>query len=61
MKAIRCRIRSSFADTIYGEEVEVEFIDRIRSETEFDSAEALVLQIKQDIQKAKILIGHAPA
>jgi riboflavin kinase/FMN adenylyltransferase len=49
-----------FADKIYGEEVEVEFIDRIRSETEFDSAEALVVQIKQDIQKAKTLIGHAP-
>jgi len=38
---------------IYGEEIEVEFIRRIRSEQEFASAEELVKQIEKDIQAAK--------
>jgi len=38
---------------IYGEEIEVEFVDRIRSEMTFQSAEELVLQIRKDIERAK--------
>ena len=42
-----------FYEKIYGEEIEVEFIRRIRSEKEFNSAEELVKQIEKDIQAAK--------
>jgi len=45
-----------FKQVIYGKEIEVEFISRIRSETAFKSKEELVDQIKKDIEKAKILL-----
>ncbi len=45
-----------FGEKIYGQEIEVEFIDRIRSEMVFQSADALVEQIKKDIEQAKIIL-----
>lgn len=45
-----------FNEVIYGKEIEVEFISRIRSETAFKSKEELVGQIKKDIEKARILL-----
>ena len=45
-----------FNQVIYGKEIEVEFVSRIRSETAFKSKEELVDQIKKDISKAKILL-----
>lgn len=38
---------------IYGQEIEVFFIDRLRDETRFDSVEELKAQIEKDISKAK--------
>jgi len=45
-----------FNQVIYGKEVEVEFISRIRSEIEFKSKDELVVQIKKDIEAAKVLL-----
>jgi len=45
-----------FNQVIYGKEVEVEFISRIRSEIEFESKDELVVQIKKDIKTAKVLL-----
>ena len=45
-----------FNQLIYGKEVEVEFISRIRSEIEFKSKDELVVQIKKDIEEAKVLL-----
>ena len=45
-----------FNQVIYGKEVEVEFISRIRSEIEFKSKDELVVQIKKDIETAKVLL-----
>ena len=45
-----------FNQVIYGKEVEVEFISRIRSEIEFKSKDELVVQIKKDIEEAKVLL-----
>jgi riboflavin kinase/FMN adenylyltransferase len=38
-----------FSDDIYGESVKVEIVDFIREEQKFDSIEALIQQIKQDV------------
>ena len=38
---------------IYGEELEVRFIKRIRDEQKFDSVNLLITQIKNDIETAK--------
>lgn len=46
-----------FAEKIYGEDIEVEFIDRIRSEMEFACAEELVGQIEKDIERARVLLA----
>ncbi len=45
-----------FNQLIYGKEVEVEFISRIRSEIEFKTKDELVMQIKKDIEEAKVLL-----
>ncbi len=42
-----------FDNEIYGEDVHVTFIEKIRDEIKFDSVEALVKQIHQDIDYAK--------
>ena len=49
-----------FHEDIYGQEVEVRFVDRIRSEMAFKSAEELVTQIKKDIQTAKGILEASP-
>jgi len=48
-----------FSQVIYGKEIEVEFIARIRSEIEFKSKEELVIQINNDIKKAKIFLEES--
>jgi riboflavin kinase / FMN adenylyltransferase len=48
-----------FNQVIYGKEIEVEFIERIRSEIEFKSKDELVVQINKDIDKARILLKES--
>jgi riboflavin kinase/FMN adenylyltransferase len=45
-----------FHENIYGQEVEVIFVDRIRSEMAFKSADELVVQIKKDIETARAIL-----
>jgi riboflavin kinase / FMN adenylyltransferase len=45
-----------FNKLIYQKEIEVQFVARIRSEISFKSAGDLVVQINQDIDKAKKLL-----
>jgi riboflavin kinase/FMN adenylyltransferase len=45
-----------FHENIYGQEVEVIFVDRIRSEMAFKSADELVVQIKKDIETARTIL-----
>jgi riboflavin kinase / FMN adenylyltransferase len=47
-----------FNQVIYHHEIEVQFMARIRSELTFKSADDLVVQIKQDIDKAKKILGE---
>lgn len=49
-----------FDEKIYGREIEIAFIARIRSEIQFQSANDLVAQIKMDIETAKTLLGNHP-
>jgi FAD synthase len=39
----------------------VEFVDRIRNEQRFASVDALVSQIRTDVQQAKMVLGSAGA
>jgi riboflavin kinase/FMN adenylyltransferase len=45
-----------YSSDLYGKTVALEFVDRLRGEQKFPSAEALVAQIKADIERAKTLI-----
>ncbi|NLM07098.1 MAG: bifunctional riboflavin kinase/FAD synthetase [Tissierellia bacterium] len=41
-----------FSQDIYGEEIEISFIERIRDEIKFDSKEALIEQMNKDVEIA---------
>jgi riboflavin kinase/FMN adenylyltransferase len=47
-----------FADDIYGEEVTVEFVERIRGERRFESLDGLVAQITDDVGAARTLLSE---
>jgi riboflavin kinase/FMN adenylyltransferase len=50
--SIECHILD-FTGDIYGEELRVEFVDRLRDEKKFSSADELVKQIHQDIVEGR--------
>ena len=50
-----------FHGNLYGQEIRVEFLSRIRNELRFESPEALISQIQKDIKTAKTLFTELPA
>ena len=42
-----------FAGDLYGQEIEVEFVDKLRDEVKFDSLDALTVQMKVDAAQAR--------
>jgi riboflavin kinase/FMN adenylyltransferase len=46
---------------IYGEQLTIEFLTRLRGERRFDSAEALVAQMGQDVQQARAICASRSA
>lgn len=48
-----------FARDIYGQNVKLELIERIRAERKFDSAQALAAQIASDLKRAKEILAAA--
>lgn len=46
-----------FSDNIYGQPITVKFIDRIRDEKRFSGVEALIEQIRQDVDLARQLLA----
>lgn len=44
-----------FDEDIYGADIKVSFLDYIRSDKKFDSVDALVLQMKNDVEKTRII------
>jgi riboflavin kinase/FMN adenylyltransferase len=50
-----------FSGDLYGREIQVEFVDWIRGEEKFDSAEALVRRMDQDSQQARERLARLQA
>lgn len=48
-----------FSSDIYGKRVRVEFVERIRNEERFKSVDALVAQIKKDVEQVKGVLSDA--
>lgn len=46
-----------FSGEIYGANIHVSFIEFIRADKKFDSVDALVIQIKDDVAKADVILG----
>ena len=46
-----------FKGNLYQQEINLLFLERIRSEIKFSSKESLIIQIKNDVEKAKELVG----
>jgi riboflavin kinase/FMN adenylyltransferase len=49
-----------FHETLYGQEMTVEFVERLRPEQKFSSADELITQIQQDIAQAHALLAAEP-
>jgi riboflavin kinase/FMN adenylyltransferase len=49
-----------FQGDIYEKTIDIQFIDRLRDETKFDSPDKLVVQIKKDIASAKKILAPYP-
>ncbi len=47
-----------FSDSVYGEEIKVEFYQRLRDEKKFDSVQELIAQIKTDIKDVKNILTN---
>jgi riboflavin kinase/FMN adenylyltransferase len=45
-----------FSDDIYGEKLELFFIDRIREEIRFDNPESLADQVRSDVAQARTVL-----
>jgi len=45
----------NFKDDIYGEAVKLSFVKRIRDEMKFTSVEALIKQIRADVESAETM------
>jgi riboflavin kinase / FMN adenylyltransferase len=43
---------------LYGEPVRVEFVARLRDQEKFDSVDALIEQMKRDVEQTRALLGH---
>ena len=50
-----------FDDDLYGNEIEVEFIEFIRPDRKFDSSDALIAQMETDCARARDVLNEAPA
>ncbi len=48
-----------FAGDLYGKELRVQFLDRLRAEQRFGSVEELATQIKRDVETARAVIARA--
>ena len=46
-----------FDEDIYGEQLKIEFIARLRDELKFDSVETLVEQIWRDVEETRKLLN----
>jgi riboflavin kinase/FMN adenylyltransferase len=46
-----------FAGDLYGREIEVEFVARLREERKFDSLDAMVVQMHQDAADARSVLA----
>ena len=46
-----------FDSNIYGQQMTVSFISRLRSETKFDSREALMSQLESDLRQAEAALN----
>jgi riboflavin kinase/FMN adenylyltransferase len=46
-----------FSSELYGQEIELEFIERLRGEIRYQSVEELIKQIYSDIDQTRVIIG----
>ncbi len=42
---------------LYGEEIQVEFIDRLRGQVRFDDMDQLVMQMHKDVERVRVALG----
>lgn len=48
-----------FKGDLYGQELEVEFVSKLRNQEKFDGLDALIQQINQDVAGSRLALAHA--
>ena len=48
-----------FEDDLYGERLELEFVQHLRAERRFDGLEALTAAIRADVARAREILGQS--
>jgi len=48
----------NFNEDIYKKRIKIEFVDRVRDEQKFDGPEALVEQIKKDVERVNVILSE---
>jgi riboflavin kinase/FMN adenylyltransferase len=43
---------------LYGKSIDIEFVERLRDEQYFESAEALVRQMEEDARRTRMILDH---
>jgi len=49
-----------FSGRLYGQQVELDFVERLRPVEQFPDPQALVRQLAQDVQRTQTLLGRSP-
>jgi len=50
-----------FSGDLYGQEITVEFVERLRGEERFDDVDSLIAQMTRDVEAARELLGSSTA
>jgi riboflavin kinase / FMN adenylyltransferase len=50
-----------FSADLYDEPAQVEFVERLRAEAKFDSLDALIAQMNDDVTRARLILAAEPA
>lgn len=56
-RRVEANVLDRFDLDLYGQQIGVEFVDRLRGQMRFDGAESLIAQMREDVEQARDILG----